>query len=91
MILPNAFNFLYRACCLEFDDIVKHQAIDDIGACTLGRADHDRKKVVFFAGYKVQMRVGLATAVMMAMALGHVRAGRIKQIRSLVWPVSLAA
>ena len=40
---------------------------------------------------KMQTRVGLATAVMMAIALGHVRAGRIKQMRSLVRPVALAA
>ena len=40
---------------------------------------------------KMQTRVGLATAVMMAMALGHVRAGRIKQMRSLVQPIALAA
>jgi len=40
---------------------------------------------------KMQTRVGLATAVMMAMALGHVRAGRIGQMRSLVQPVALAA
>jgi len=40
---------------------------------------------------KMQTRVGLAAAVMMAMALGHVRAGHIKQMRSLVRPVALAA
>ena len=42
---------------------------------------------------KMQTRVGLALAVMMAMALGHVNAGRPEQIRSLVKPipVSLAA
>jgi hypothetical protein len=40
---------------------------------------------------KMQTRVGLATAVMMAMALGHVRAGREKQMRSLVRPIALAA
>ena len=40
---------------------------------------------------KMQTRVGLATAVMMAMALGHVRAGRIEQMRSLVRSVALAA
>ena len=40
---------------------------------------------------KMQTRIGLATAVMMAMALGHVRAGRIEQMRSLVRPVALAA
>ena len=40
---------------------------------------------------KMQTRVGLAAAVMMAMALGHVRAGRIEQMRSLVRPVRLAA
>ncbi|MDZ7697229.1 MAG: hypothetical protein U5R49_10010 [Deltaproteobacteria bacterium] len=40
---------------------------------------------------KMQTRVGLATAVMMAMALGHVRAGRMKQMRSLVRPIALAA
>lgn len=40
---------------------------------------------------KMQTRVGLATAVMMAMALGHVRAGRIEQMRSLVRPIALAA
>jgi hypothetical protein len=37
---------------------------------------------------KMQTRVGLALAVMMAMALGHVRAGRIEQMRSLVRPIS---
>ena len=36
---------------------------------------------------KMQTRIGLALAVMMAMALGHVRAGRIKQMRSLVQPI----
>ena len=40
---------------------------------------------------KMQTRVGLATAVMMAMALGHVRAGRIDQMRSLVRPIARAA
>jgi len=33
---------------------------------------------------KMQTRVGLALAVMMAMALGHVKAGRVEQMRSLV-------
>jgi hypothetical protein len=32
----------------------------------------------------MQTRVGLALAVMMAMALGHVKEGRIEQMRSLV-------
>jgi hypothetical protein len=36
---------------------------------------------------KMQTRVGLALAVMMAMALGHVRQGRIEQMRSLVQPI----
>ena len=36
---------------------------------------------------KMQTRVGLALAVMMAMALGHVKAGRIEQMRSLVLPI----
>jgi len=40
---------------------------------------------------KMQMRVGLAAAVMMAMALGHVREGRIEQMRSLVRSIPLAA
>lgn len=40
---------------------------------------------------KMQTRVGLALAVMMAMALGHIRAGRIEQMRSLVRPVAVAA
>ena len=39
----------------------------------------------------MQTRVGLALAVMMAMALGHVKAGRIKQMRSLVRPIAKAA
>lgn len=38
-------------------------------------------------GAKMQTRVGLALAVMMAMALGHVRQGRLKQMRSLVRPI----
>ena len=42
-------------------------------------------------GAKMQTRVGLALAVMMAMALGHVRAGRIEQMRSLVRPIAKAA
>jgi hypothetical protein len=32
-------------------------------------------------------RVGLAIAVMMAMALGHIRQGRPEQMRSLVQPI----
>ena len=36
---------------------------------------------------KMQTRVGLALAVMMAMALGHVKEGRIGQMRSLVQPI----
>ncbi len=36
---------------------------------------------------KMQTRVGLALAVMMAMALGHVKAGRRDQMRSLVRPI----
>jgi hypothetical protein len=40
---------------------------------------------------KKQSRVGLAIAVMMAMALGHARAGRIDQMRSLVHPLADAA
>jgi hypothetical protein len=35
----------------------------------------------------IQPRVGLALAVMMAMALGHGKAGRTKQMRSLVRPI----
>lgn len=36
---------------------------------------------------KMTTRVGLAIAVMMAMALGHVRQGRPEQMRSLVQPI----
>ena len=36
---------------------------------------------------KMQTRVGLALAVMMAMALGHIKEGRLDQIRSLVKPI----
>jgi hypothetical protein len=36
---------------------------------------------------KMQTRVGLALAVMMAMALGHVKEGRLGQMRSLVQPI----
>ena len=32
----------------------------------------------------MQTRIGLAAAVMMAMALGHVKEGRQQQMRSLV-------
>ena len=39
---------------------------------------------------KMQTRMGLAIAVMMAMALGHIRAGRMDQIRSLVRPIAAA-
>jgi hypothetical protein len=39
----------------------------------------------------MKTRVGLALAVMMAMALGHVKAGRIQQMRSLVRPIAKAA
>ncbi len=42
-------------------------------------------------GAKMQTRVGLSIAVMMAMALGHARAGRIEQMRSLVRPIAEAA
>jgi len=37
---------------------------------------------------KIQTRVGLATAVIMAMALGHVKTGRIEQMDSLVRPTA---
>ena len=40
---------------------------------------------------KMQTRLGLALAVMMAMALGHVKAGREKQMRSLVKPIPITA
>lgn len=40
---------------------------------------------------KMQTRVGLALAVMMAMALGHIKAGRVEQMRSLVQPIRKAA
>jgi len=35
----------------------------------------------------MKTRMGLALAVMMAMALGHVKAGRIEQMRSLIQPI----
>ncbi|MFQ5487296.1 MAG: transposase [Gammaproteobacteria bacterium] len=38
---------------------------------------------------KMQTRVGLALAMMMAMALGHVKEGREKQMRSLVRPIPI--
>jgi hypothetical protein len=40
---------------------------------------------------KMQTRVGLALAVMTAMALGHVKPGRIEQMRSLVQPIPIPA
>jgi hypothetical protein len=40
---------------------------------------------------KMQTRVGLALAIMMAMALGHARHGRTAQMRSLVQPIPLSA
>ena len=40
---------------------------------------------------KMQTRVGLALAVMMAMALGHARANRLEQMRSLVKPIKKAS
>jgi hypothetical protein len=40
---------------------------------------------------KMKTRMGLALAVMMAMALGHVKAGRIEQMRSLVKLIRQAA
>lgn len=40
---------------------------------------------------KMQTRVGLALAIMMAMALGHVKPGRIEQMRSLVQPIPIIA
>ena len=36
---------------------------------------------------KMKARAGLAIVVMMSMALGHVRAGRTEQMRSLVRPI----
>jgi len=40
---------------------------------------------------KMSVRVGLALAVMMAMAVGHIEAGRLEQMRSLVKPVPIRA
>ena len=36
---------------------------------------------------KMTTRVGLAIAVVMAMALGHIQQGRPRQMRSLVQPI----
>jgi hypothetical protein len=38
---------------------------------------------------KMKTRMGLALAVMMAMALGHVKAGRVELMRSLVQPIPI--
>ena len=38
---------------------------------------------------KMKTRMGLALAVMMAMALGHVKGGRIEQMRSLIQPIPI--
>ena len=38
---------------------------------------------------KMKTRMGLALAVMMAIALGHMKAGRIEQMRSLVQPIPI--
>ena len=46
-----------------------------------------RKPVLYST--KMKARMGLALAVMMAMALGHVKAGRIEQMRSLVQPIPI--
>ena len=40
---------------------------------------------------KMTTRVGLALAVMMAMALGHIKQGRPQQMRSLVQPIPIPA
>lgn len=40
---------------------------------------------------KMKTRIGLALAIMMAMALGHVKAGRIEQMRSFIRPIRPAA
>jgi hypothetical protein len=40
---------------------------------------------------KMQTRVGLALAVMMALALGHIKQGRPQQMRSLVQPIPIPA
>ena len=37
----------------------------------------------------MKTRMGLALAVMMAMALGHVKGGRIEQMRSLIQPIPI--
>ena len=39
----------------------------------------------------MKTRMGLALAVMMDMALGHGKEGRIEQLRSLVKPIRQAA
>lgn len=36
---------------------------------------------------KMKVRVGLAMCIMMSMALGHIKAGRLEQMRSLVQPL----
>jgi hypothetical protein len=40
---------------------------------------------------KMEVRIGLALVIMLAMALGRVRVGQLDQLRSLVAPVRLAA
>ena len=44
----------------------------------------------YIRGYvKMETRAALAVAVMMAMALGHVRNGRQQQMHSLVGPIAV--
>ncbi|MDD5323238.1 MAG: hypothetical protein PHD43_22030 [Methylococcales bacterium] len=45
------------------------------------------KSTLYGVKPKKKTRIGLALAVILAMALGHVKVGRIEQICSLVQPI----
>ena len=68
------------------------EARSDLDRLTLARDHLPDEQIIQYLEVmrgkaKMQTRVGLALAIMMAMALGHVKADRKEQMRSLVQPI----
>ena len=87
---------LRESLCEVLPDFGRHLGFDGkvVDSHSTGQKDRETSKTsdpeadwvqhTTQATYKMKLRVGLAFAVMLAMALGHIQQGRAHQMRSLV-------
>ena len=79
------YTVLYRFCQVRYLAILSNITLEDL----ITTAHRYIIKHFIRGQAKMKTRMGLALAVMMAMALGYVKAGRIEQMRSLVQPIPI--